>query len=1216
MGDKEIIFKVIGWTSYNKNDPLDDDIEDEDDNENQQIISNGSYKVKAYGRTESGDSLTVEIDKFYPYFYIKIPEKWSLANAIILVNHLKEKVTSKSAVNGLKSFEVVDKKDSHGFNADKIFKFLKLVFKDTTSYRSFENYIEYNKINCRALFKNPVKLKLYESNLEALLRFFHVKDIEPCNWIKLKNPKTIPKCSYCKNDYRINMKNVSFYESNSSGKTVILSYDIECKPEDGKSFPDANKQNDSVIQIGSVFSYSGDPKPFYKNVITLRKASKVKGLEDIDIESYDNEARVLLAWTKLVQKTDPDIITGFNINGFDFNYLYKRSKKLGISVQFSKLGRNMNESCKFEEKVLASSALGENILKYYEMPGRIVIDLMKVIQRDHKLGAYSLDYVLSNFFRKDIIMCDVHEKYTILYTEDTYGIKNEDYINIVYVFGYDDSKYNKKLKIESITQLTEDDIKSKYEKNKKIKDYDSYNFKTPKKLYKIKVMEVLPEEIFMSNNCNLWHEHEFKSYKRYIMANSIKEEEEEVSEEDKKKPLIEQAVKDMSKQIKGNKVSWTMAKDDMSPNKMFEYQDGTDEQRGILAKYCIQDCVSVTQLLEKLKIVGNNIGMANVCLVPLNYIFMRGQSIKIFSLVAKKCLKYGYLLPKIKKPYKQAGDDPDEEKETGYEGATVLTPKIGVHYEPIVVLDFASLYPRSMIYMNICMSRIVLDSQYDNLPDYNYKNVVYNNNDGTTTTCRYAEHKSGDKGIYPKILRELLTERSNKKKLMNYVSEQFLKDIYNALQLAYKQTANSLYGQMGASISPIYMKELAASTTATGRRMLEYSKEFMENDLKKLVNYALHNRDEYLAFCEKLFENGNPSKFILKDHGTTNKEEFIEFFYKRVNELLSDEYAIKPTAIYGDSVTPDMPILLLSSDGIVQFKEVKDITDKWSSYEQFKPDIEGLSDKQQNDNISYKVWTDEGWGIIKRVIRHKTNKKIYEVITKQGYVKVTEDHSLLDINGNQIKPKDCKIGTRLLHNREFESFRKIGYDKPKDIVDYYIDKYGYEYYDELNLNFNIKDKKDALMLYYSCKSLGYYVSIEITEQRIYIKSSRIRPDDYDDFDKIIAINDLGYIDDYVYDLETDVGHFHAGVGSMIVKNTDSVFFSPKIYRLDDKTVLTNKQALRVCIEIGILAGYAICAILPEPEELVYEKTLWPLILKKKIGLQHICPIPLRQLRHL
>ena len=38
----------------------------------------------------------------------------------------------------------------------------------------------------------------------------------------------------------------------------------------------------------------------------------------------------------------------------------------------------------------------------------------------------------------------------------------------------------------------------------------------------------------------------------------------------------------------------------------------------------------------------NNIGMANVCYVPLNWIFNRGQSPKVYSLVSKKCMEEGY----------------------------------------------------------------------------------------------------------------------------------------------------------------------------------------------------------------------------------------------------------------------------------------------------------------------------------------------------------------------------------------------------------------------------------------------------------------------------------------------------------------------------------------------------------------------------------------------
>jgi len=146
-------------------------------------------------------------------------------------------------------------------------------------------------------------------------------------------------------------------------------------------------------------------------------------------------------------------------------------------------------------------------------------------------------------------------------------------------------------------------------------------------------------------------------------------------------------------------------------------------------------------------------------------------------------------------------------------------------------------------------------------------------------------------------------------------------------------------------------------------------------------------------------------------------------------------------------------------------------------------------------------------------------------------------------------------------------------------------------------------------MYYACRACGYYVSINILKSNsnsnmFEIKSDKIRPTNYDDYNKITEINDLGFVDDYVYDLETDVGHFHAGVGSLIVKNTDSVFFSPKIHNIHTQQIMTNKACLRVSIELGILAGEVIGKILPEPEDLEYEKTFWPFIIlakKKYVG---------------
>ena len=52
----------------------------------------------------------------------------------------------------------------------------------------------------------------------------------------------------------------------------------------------------------------------------------------------------------------------------------------------------------------------------------------------------------------------------------------------------------------------------------------------------------------------------------------------------------------------------------------------------------------------------------------------------------------------------------------------------------------------------------------------------------------------------------------------------FMKNVFDKRQLSKKVVANSLYGQSGAKTSAFYDKDIAASTTATGRILLLYAK--------------------------------------------------------------------------------------------------------------------------------------------------------------------------------------------------------------------------------------------------------------------------------------------------------------------------------------------------------------------------------------------------------
>jgi DNA polymerase elongation subunit (family B) len=831
-----VIFQAIDWNYYHE-ETLDDE-------------TCPQYVIRIFGRTLEDKTISVKVNNFEPFFYVKIPDTWRQHVINKYIELIKYKVYPKIYKNSLTRYKTVERHEFYGFTNYKLFNFIRLTFNNYNGMRAFERAIK-QKITHSLLGNTPFKAKIYESNIEPLLRCMHIRKLDACGWIeinkydKLKSVvinNTEIKKSYCDINIETDWQNLNRYENNLISKFVIASFDIECTSGDG-SFPEASRDSDKVIQIGTTFSRYGESECFYQHIITLGSCAEVEGTT---VESYENENEIFIAWTNLLKRMNPDIITGYNILGFDFRYLYERTQNINIDINsdFSQLSRIYNEKCKFVEKQLSSSALGDNILKYYETPGRVQIDLMKVIQRDYKLESYKLDSVAAYFIKENIIKIEYDEKIktTTIYTKTTNGLKTGKFITINYNDGLSNNEYADGRKFE-IIELKETLIK--------IKEYIN--------------IDILKMDIYS--------------------------------------------------------VYWTQSKDDISPPQLFKLFKGDKYDRAVIAKYCIQDCALCNILMSKLQIINNHVGMSNVCSVPLSYLFSRGQSIKVFSLVSKKCREKNHLIPALKKKkfidklnpnpnvnkYKYESSDSDSQDDTvGYEGATVFDPIKGAHFEPIAVLDYASLYPRSMIYKNLSHETIVLDEQYLNLPGYIYRDITYNNNDETTQTCTFVQKKSntnennhGIPGILPEILLYLLQERTNTKKKMKNEKNKFIRDILDGLQLAYKLTCNSLYGSCGASISNIYLKEVAASTTATGREMLLFAKDFIEKDMNYICNYISNKSDKkYQNYMEKLYMNVNSDKFINENY--KNKQEFFTYIYEKIDDILYNK-KISPHIIYGDT---------------------------------------------------------------------------------------------------------------------------------------------------------------------------------------------------------------------------------------------------------------------------------------------------------------------------
>jgi len=1258
----------------------------ESDEQMRNQMDNKRFIIQIFGINEKGDTFCLFVNDYKPFFYIKVDDSWDFEQRDEFIGHIKNKV-GKYYENSIVECKLIKKKKLYGFDGGKDHKFILIKFNNTIIMNKVKNlFYAYGKSTGRRLKENGyifnnTNLYLYEANIPPLLRYFHIKEISPSGWICIplkKAIRPIKKTTSCKYEFSINHQDiVPLNKKEDRVPYKICSFDIEASSSHGdfpvpiksykklatniieiydesedeitksqvskiiktafgfddlinidKVYPkiqpsikklnilldhlfskmienigktessensiekmferynldedeDENYDNkrtkiniktniidlinntsikrdikvdeisdifkivgfpslegDKVTFIGSTFLKYGNEKPYLNNCLALNSCSDVNEIQNSEIKCYDTEKQLLMAWRDLIQKEDPDIIIGYNIFGFDYQFIHIRARENNCEEEFLKLSRNLNEVCGKkntelgqidieESKIVIAS--GEHELKFIKMTGRLQVDLYNYFRRDFNLTSYKLDYVSGYFIGDGVKKIEHSENNTKIYSKNMTGLENGSFINF-----------------EETSHSTE-----VYKDGKKFK---VINLNKSDGTFEINGIE----------NPN------------------------------------------MTKNVK-----WGLAKDDVTPQDIFRMTNEGPDERAIIAKYCIQDCNLVHHLMNKIDVITGYIEMSKICSVPINFLVMRGQGIKLTSYIAKKCREFKTLIPVLEKPL---FDD-------GYEGAIVLPPKCDLYLDnPVAVVDYSSLYPSSMISENLSHDSKVWTKQYnlkgeliqetgetdeygnfkyDNLPEYEYVDITFdtfewkNNTRGKsekihngTKICRFAQFSEGN-AIMPSILKELLASRKATRKLIPLENDEFMKNILDKRQLSYKLTANSLYGQCGAKTSTFYEKDVAASCTATGRKLLTYGKRVIEETYGDLI---------------------------------------VDTTYGKVHS--NAEY------VYGDSVAKYTPVYVKVAEEL-QIIEMEKLAEIYGNNQWVRCSEEGKQDKEFCELYGVETWTNKGWTQLHRIIRHQlaSHKKMVRILTHTGMVDVTDDHSLLLENGNEISPKNVEIGTKLLHKTvEYESNNEyISTDMAKNYGFFFGDgSYGipdfilngtveireafweglYDADGDKDKNgivrIDQKNQISAAQICWLANSIGYKTSVNTRSDKMNIyRITATKGSQRKIGNAIKKIVDIDY-DDYVYDLTTENHHFAAGIGNMIVHNTDSVFFTFNLKTLEGEDIRGHK-ALDITIKLAQEAGELASKFLKRPHDLEYEKTFMPFALlskKRYVGIKY------------
>lgn len=249
---------------------------------------------------------------------------------------------------------------------------------------------------------------------------------------------------------------------------------------------------------------------------------------------------------------------------------------------------------------------------------------------------------------------------------------------------------------------------------------------------------------------------------------------------------------------------------DISHSEIFGHWHGDNEQITKLVEYARKDAELALRLVLEKGFLDKFFELSKVSGLLLQDCLDGGEAQRVENLLLREFNKNDYVLPN--KPSEGTYEDKEVQE---LKGALVLEPKIGLHTDTIVYLDFKSMYPSIFIAYNICPTTL-----------------LKNKTEVETITTPYGTEfvsKNIREGILPMILKRLIGERDKVRYEEKRSLDKNVKHLLEAKQLALKIMTNAFYGYTGYPRARLYVIDIANTITGCGRFLINKTKDIIES---------------------------------------------------------------------------------------------------------------------------------------------------------------------------------------------------------------------------------------------------------------------------------------------------------------------------------------------------------------------------------------------------